>query len=94
MSRPSLASPGNGKAVLEAVGLDTAAIGKCYVDNPRSEEEAVQTGLRKWTDGHEATWKELIGAMEQARIAVQTIRKLKKDLKEELQCEHLCTCVL
>ena len=87
MSRPSLASPSNGKALLEAVGLDTAAIGKCYVDNPRSEEEAVQSGLRKWADGHEATWKELIGAMERGGIAVQHIR----ELKEELQ-RGVCTC--
>ena len=83
-------SAGKGRAVLEAVGLDLPAIDRCYVDNPRSEEEAIQSGLRKWVDSRHATWEVLIDAMEDGGIAVEYIDKLRKKLKEKLQCEHVC----
>ena len=92
-------SAGKGRAVLEAVGFNEPSINKFYADNPRSEEEAVQAGLRKWADGRNATWEVLIGAMKQGGIAVQDIDKLKEELEEGLQCEYMflhllpmCSC--
>lgn len=73
---------GKGRAVLEKVGLDAATIESCFMDNP-NEEEAVQAGLIKWTDGHKghpSTWKMLLLAMKYAEIAQQHIQNLKRDL--------------
>ena len=47
-------SAGKGRAVLEAVGFNGPSIDKWYADNPRNEEEAVQSGLWKWADGRNA----------------------------------------
>lgn len=83
-------SAGRGRAVLEAVGLDVPSIDMCYADNPRSEEAAVQAGLLKWAESHNATWTVLIGAMENAEIAVWYIDKLKEELQKGV-CTHVLT---
>ena len=42
---------GKGRAVLEGVGLDVATVEMCFRNNVLNEEEAVQTGSIKWSDG-------------------------------------------
>ena len=73
---------GKGRAVLEGVQLDPAAIQACFLSNPFNDEEAVQAGLIKWTDGQglPPTWDVLINAMDYAEIAQQHIANLKKKL--------------
>ena len=74
---------GKGRAVLEGVGLLTETIDACFTSHPQDEEEAVQTGLIRWSggQGHQPpTWKVLISAMEYAKIAQQHIEDLKKGL--------------
>lgn len=73
---------GNGRAVLEGVGLDSDTIETCFQDNPLNIEEAVQTGLIKWAKGLglPSTWRVLIEAMEYAEVAEQHIDGLKKQL--------------
>ena len=71
-----------GRAVLEGVGLDTPTIQACFEDHRRSVEEAVHTGLIKWSSGQgfPPTWEVLLQAMEYAEIAQQHIQDLKADL--------------
>ena len=72
-----------GRAVLEGVGLNASTIRTCFEDNPRNIEEAVQTGLIKWSEGHglqPPTWKVLLQAMLYSEIAQQHIRDLKTEL--------------
>ena len=79
----SRTSAGKGRAVLEGVGLHTAAIGPCFEDHPQDTEAAVQAGLTKWIDGkgrQPPTWKVLLSAMEYAQIAQQHIQDLKAEL--------------
>ena len=75
---------GKGRAVLEGVGLDSSAIEACFQGNPLKDEEAVQAGLIKWTDGGRKvfppTWGVLIGAMEYAGVGQQYIAGLKTKL--------------
>ena len=75
---------GKGKAILEGVGLDSSAIKACFRSNPLDDEEAVQAGLIKWTDGGRqvfpCTWGVLIDAMEYARVGQQYITGLKTKL--------------
>ena len=74
---------GKGRAVLEGVGLDAPTIAACYTGHPLNEEEAVQEGLTKWSEGkglQPPTWEVLIEAVEFAGIAIQDIQGLKKDL--------------
>ena len=72
-----------GRAVLEGVGLDASTIQTCFEDNPRNVEEAVQTGLTKWSKGQglqPSTWRVLLQAMSYSEIAQQHIRDLKTEL--------------
>ena len=77
-------STGKGRALLAYVGLTTAEIEMCYADHPHSEEEAVQTGLKKWIESEfPKNWRVLIGAMEFAEIAMLDIRELKEELMSQ-----------
>ena len=73
---------GRGRAVLEYVGLTPEEIGMCFGTVPHNEEEAVQSGLGKWSDGKGdiPTWALLIEAMEYAGIGTQHVLALKKEL--------------
>ena len=43
---------GKGRAVPEEVGLDSSVIEpSCFQSNTLKDEEAIQAGLIKWTDG-------------------------------------------
>ena len=62
---------GKVRAVLEGVGLDSAAITACIDSNPGDEEEAVQAGLTKWKQGEgrqPPSWNVLLEAMGFAQI--------------------------
>ena len=71
-----------GRAVLEGVGLDAPTIQTCYMDHPQKVEEAIHTGLTKWSGGQglPATWEVLLAAMEYAEIAEKDIQDLKMAL--------------
>ena len=76
---------GKGRAVLEGVGLESETIAACFsmFSHPLNEEEAVQTGLTKWSEGQGSkspTWEVLFTAMEYAQIAQLHIHNLKKEL--------------
>ena len=75
---------GNGRAVLEGVGLDVPTIAACFTAHPLNEEEVVQEGLTKWCGGSKGfqppTWGVLIEAIEYANIAQQDIDSLKRAL--------------
>ena len=79
----SRTAAGKGRAVLEGVGLHTAAIGSCFKNHPQDTEAAVQAGLTKWIEGRgrqPPTWKVLVEAMEYAQIAQQHIQDLRASL--------------
>ena len=72
-----------GRAVLEGVGLDAPTIDTCFEDHSKTVEEAIQTGLIKWSDGQSCkppTWEVLLWAMAYAEIAQQDIAGLKTAL--------------
>ena len=72
-----------GRAVLEGVGLDASTIRTCFEDHVKSVEEAVHTGLTKWSEGQglqPPTWKVLLQAMWDAEIPQQHIRDLETEL--------------
>ncbi len=74
-----------GRAVLEGVCLDSSAIEvSCFQSNTLKDEEAVQAGLIKWTDGgcqvFPPTWRVLSGLMEYAGVGQQYIAGLKTKL--------------
>ena len=72
-----------GRAVLEGVGLDASTIWTCFENHPRNVEEAVHTGLTKWSGGQglqPPTWKVLLQAMSYSEIAQQHIRDLETEL--------------
>ena len=73
---------GKGRAVLEGVGLDSETIKVCFDNHPLNEEEAVQTGLNKWSGGHGrcSTWRVLLAAMEYATFAHAHVQHLKNAL--------------
>ena len=74
---------GKGRAVLEGVGLDAPTIDTCFEDHSKTVEEAIQTGLIKWSDGQSCkppTWEVLLGAIAYAEIAQQDIARLKTAL--------------
>ena len=79
---------GKSKAILEGVGLDSSAIKACFQSNPLDDEEAVQAGLIKWTDGGRqvfpCTWGVLIDAMEYAEVGQQHIAGLKEKVCHKL----------
>ena len=88
-------SAGKGKAVLEKVGFAPETIEECYSICPFKEEEAVQGGLIKWSEGYHGnpTWKVLLEAMEYAQIAQQHCHRLREELYQLLTSEHLCACI-
>ena len=93
VSRPSV---GKGRAVLEGIGLAPETIRACYGRHPLEEEEAVQDGLIKWSEGHHSyspTWKTLLGAMEYAGVAQQHCQGLRDELYQKLIDGCLCLCV-
>ena len=75
---------GNGRAVLEGVGLDAPTTAACFTAHPLNEEGAVQEGLTKWCGGSKGfqppTWGVLIEAIEFAQFAQQDIEGLKATL--------------
>ena len=85
----SRTAAGNGRAVLEGVGLTHESIQMCYKNSPQNEEEAIQSGLMKWSDGSgdSATWAMLIEAMEYAQIGTKHILAMKKELLKGEVCQ-------
>ena len=74
---------GKVRAVLEGVGLDSAAITACITSHPKDDEGAVQDGLTRWKEGQgqqPPSWAVLIEAMEYAKITKQQIQSLKERL--------------
>ena len=72
-----------GRAVLEYLGLSQERTEMCYENHPNNIEEAVQSGLEEWSDGHSsrpATWKLLLDAMDHGGIACQHIASLRAEL--------------
>ena len=92
---------GKGRALLEALGLTTAQIAKCYGMHPLNEEEAVQHGLQVWLEGGaNTTWEVLLKAMETAKIDMQQRKGLKEELLSNTGDSHglmvastVCVCV-
>ena len=78
-----------GRAILEGIGLPAVVIETCYTNHPLNVEEAVQSGLIKWSDGggSSPTWTVLLNAMEYAEIGVQHVRKLKEKLLQGAVCQ-------
>ena len=71
------------KAVLEELGLEEATITSCFQNNPMNFEEAVQSGLVKWSGGHakkSPTWSVLLKAMDEAGIHEKYTENLKRSL--------------
>ena len=88
---------GQGRALLEALGLSGAQIAMCYAMHPVNEEEAVQHGLQVWVNkGTDTTWEALLKAMETAGIAVQQQERLKEELRSNTGDSHglMVACVL
>ena len=73
---------GKGRALLEGLGLTAEMRDTCYINNPLSVEEAVQSGLLEWRkgSGSSPTWEVLLKAMDHAGIAVQHIAKLEEEI--------------
>ena len=74
---------GKGRALLEALGLTSTQIAKYYGlgIHPLNEEESVQSGLQAWIGRDiNATWRDLLEAMEMAGIDIQQRDGLKKEL--------------
>ena len=86
----SRTAAGNGRAVLEGVGLTHEAIETCYKNSPQNEEEAIQSGLMKWRNGSgdSTTWAVLIEAMDYAQIGTQHIEAMKKELLKGEVCQQ------
>ena len=86
---------GEGRAVLEGVGLNSETIAACFNSHPLNEEEAVQAGLTKWCGGRgkkPPTWQVLFAAMEYAQIAEQHVHDLKKETG--LFVTGVCACIM
>ena len=74
---------GKGRAVLERLRLDASTIRACFAAHTVDEEEAVQDGLTRWSEGkgtQPSTWRVLIEAMNYVGIGVQHICGLKESL--------------
>ena len=85
----SRTAAGNGRAVLEGVGLTHETIEMCYKNWPQNEEEAIQSGLMKWRNGSgSTTWAVLIEAMDYAEIGTQHIEAMKKELLKGEVCQQ------
>ena len=85
----SQTAAGNGRAVLEGVGLTYETIEMCYKNSPQNEEEVIQSGLLKWRNGSgdSTTWAVLIEAMDYAQIGTQHIEAMKKELLKGEVCQ-------
>ena len=82
-SHISRRAAGNGRAVLEGVGLDAPTIAACFTAHPSNDEEVVQEGLTKWCGGkgfQPPTWRVLVEAIAFAEIAQQDIGALRSAL--------------
>ena len=88
----SKVAAGNGRAILEGIGLTSEMRDVCYINNPLNVEEAIQCGLLKWKEGsgNSPTWAVLLKAMEYAEIAVQHITKLKEEILKGHFLNHKC----
>ena len=85
----SRTAAGNGRAVLEGVGLTHETIEMCYKNSTQNEEEAIQSGLMKWRNGSGSrTWAVLIEAMDYAQIGTQHIEAVKKELLKGEVCQQ------
>ena len=73
-------APGKARALLEGLGLDAPQIEGCFSKYPLDEVEAVQDGLQGWVGEKDPTWRELLEAMEYAKIGVQHCNELKQAL--------------
>ena len=83
-----------GRAVLEKLEFDAATIRACYGRHPLNEEEAVQDGLIKWSEGQHPTWKVLLNAMEYAGIEQTHCQGLREELYQKLKSKCVCcTCM-
>ena len=88
---------GKGRAILEWVGLDPAAIEQCYGTPGLDEEEAIQKGLHKWRETcGDCTWQVLLDAIQFAGIAQQHCTELVEELHQMMQGEVTftlkCSC--
>ena len=85
----SQTAAGNGRAVLEGVGLTYETVEMCYKNSPQNEEEVIQSGLMKWRNGSgdSTTWAVLIEAMDYAQIGTQHIEAMKKELLKGEVCQ-------
>ena len=84
----SRTAAGNGRTVLEGVGLTYETIEMCYKNWPQNEEEAIQLGLMKWRSGSGSrTWAVLIEAMDYAQIGTQHIEAMEKELLKGEVCQ-------
>ena len=86
---------GNGRAVLEGVGLDVPTIAACFTAHPLNEEGAVQEGLTNWCGGNGVqppTWRVLVEAIEYANIAQQDIEALRSALADLAFNEGMFVC--
>jgi len=86
---------GNGRAVLEGVGLDAPTIVACFTAHPLNEEGAVQEGLTNWCGGkgvQPPTWRVLVEAIEYANIAQQDIEALRSALADLAFNEGMFVC--
>ena len=83
---------GQGRALLEALGLSGAQIATFYAMHPLNEEEAVQQALQMWLEGGTSTtWEALLKAMETAEIERE---RLKEELRSNTGDSHgLVACV-
>ena len=84
---------GNGRAVLEGLGLDQTTIDQCISARPLNDEKIVQAGLIRWSGGNAGTqpptWGVLIAAMEYALIHQQDIEGLKTSLNQPAVTEGM-----
>ena len=65
------------------VGLDASTIRTCFENNAGNIEEAVHTGLTKWSECQglqPPTWTVLLQAMWDTELAQQDIQNLETDL--------------
>ena len=95
---------GKGRAVLEGVGLSAPTIKACFHSKPLNDEQAVQEGMIRWSEGKDTkppTWEVLIVAMNYAGISEQKITGLKMALGlignvvsvHVFACACVCVCV-
>ena len=68
----------------------------CYENHPSNIEEAVQAGLKEWSDGlckKPPMWKVLLDAMDYAGVARQHIASLKAELLSKTGIFTACSTI-